>query len=268
MIFKLKFSLICQFSDRILRLLERLREVQSLAITKPYLTALILMLCSIFAHASDKNIFPYKSCFEASAKKYNLDPNFLAAVASVESSFNPLAESSSGALGLMQIKWPQTALELGVTKKSDLFKPCANIDAGASYLAMLFSRFESKLFALAAYYQGPTRIKKEGNIPRHSVFYIEKVLQEEVLIAESDGLTRNGACDLADFQTLSQKTHHPKVRLEEASLWLTQNHTFCSTPELLKLRNRLPEIMGTADTSGELRLLINNAIQEKSAPKK
>ena len=268
MIFKLKSSLICQFSDRIMRFLERLREAQSLAIAKPYLNALILMLCSIFAHASDKNIFPYKSCFEASAKKYNLDPNFLAAVASVESSFNPLAESSSGALGLMQIKWPQTALELGVTEKSDLFKPCINIDAGASYLARLFRRFESKLFALAAYYQGPTKIKREGNIPRYSVFYIEKVLQEEVLIAESNRLNRSGACDLADFQSLSQKTHHPKVRLEEASEWLRKNHTFCSTPELLTLRNRLPEIMGTADAGGQLRLQINNAITKKSVPKK
>ena len=268
MILTLKFPLTCQFSDRPQRGSTALKRIPSLTTLKRGATILILMLCSISANASDKSVFPYKSCFEASAKKFNLDPNFLAAVASVESSFNPLAESSSGALGLMQIKWPQTALELGVTEKSDLFKPCINIDAGASYLARLFRRFESKLFALAAYYQGPTKIKKEGNIPRYSVFYIEKVLQEEVLIAESNGLNRGGACDLADFQSLSQKTHHPKVRLEEASEWLRKNHTFCSTPELLTLRNRLPEIMGTADAGGQLRLQINNAITKKSVPKK
>ena len=267
MTFDRKILLICRFFDRFCWIRTKLPKIEALTQPKHYLGLAILMLCSVGSYAAD-NVFPYKSCFEASANKFNLDPNFLAAVASVESSFNPLAKSSSGALGLMQIKWPQTAIELGVTEKSDLFKPCINIDAGASYLASLFAKFESKLFALAAYYQGPTKIRKEDNIPRHSVFYIEKVLREEVLIAESNGLTRSGACDLTDFQTLSQKTHHPKVRLEEASLWLTKNHTFCSTPELLRIRNRLPEIMGTADANGELRLLINNAIQEKSVPKK
>ena len=266
MIFECKYVPVCQFSDR--DWWTHASTTETRAGAKHCFAILILMLCSICSHASDRNLFPYKSCFEASANKFGLDPNFLAAVASVESSFNPLAESSSGALGLMQIKWPQTAFELGVTKKSDLFKPCINIDAGASYLATLFNRFGSKLFALAAYYQGPTKIKKEGNIPRQSVFYIEKVLQEEVFIAESNGLNRRGTCDLEDFHALGQRTHHPKVRLEEATLWLTQNHTFCSTPELLRIRNRLPEIMGTADASGELRLLINNAIQEKSVPKK
>ena len=267
MIFTPKKIHMCQFFDRFCFARTGLLKLKNLAHAKHYLALTTLILCSVCSHASD-NVFPYKSCFEASAKKFNLDPNFLAAVASVESSFDPLAESSSGALGLMQIKWPQTAIELGVTKKSDLFNPCLNIDAGASYLANLFSKFKSKLFALAAYYQGPTKIRKEDNIPRHSVFYIEKVLREEVLIAESSELSRSGKCELANLQALSQKTHHPKTRLKEAHLWFTQNHIFCSTPELLRMRNRLPEIMGTADASGELRLLINNAIQEKSATKK
>ena len=125
---KHKTFLICQISDRCRRILAYLPKNPTPTSAKRYLAALILMLGSICSHASDNTVFPYKSCFEASAKKFNLDPNFLAAVASVESSFNPLAESSSGALGLMQIKWPQTAFELGVTEKSDLFKPCTNIE--------------------------------------------------------------------------------------------------------------------------------------------
>ena len=264
---KTKILLICRLFDRSFRTPGKLPGSGSTAYTKHLPVFITLMLFSAWPYA-EENVFPYKSCFEVSANTYNLDPNFLAAVASVESSFNPNAESASGALGLMQIKWPQTAIELGVTKKSDLFKPCVNIDAGARYLANLFTRFESKLFALAAYYQGPTKIKRDDHIPRQSVFYIEKVLQEEVLIAESNGLKRNGACDLLDFQAVAQKTHHPKFRLKEASLWFKKNHPFCSTPELLRIRNRLPEIMGTADASGELRLQISNAIKEKSVPKK
>ena len=224
-------------------------------------------LFSINGYA-DVEQFPFKPCFEKSAKKFDLDPNFLAAVASVESGFDPKAESSSGAVGLMQIKWPQTAQELGVTSKSELLDPCSNIDAGARYLAKLFDRFDSKLFALAAYYQGPTKIGKEGNIPSLSVSYIEKVLKEELLITNLSELARSGSCRLIDFQTAVQKNHHPNKRLGAASTWLRKNYAYCSTPELLRLSNRLPELMGTADAKGELKLLITSAIKNKSHRKK
>ena len=209
------------------------------------------------------DVFHFKSCFEANDKKYEISPNLLAAVASVESSFNPLAESSSGALGLMQIKWPLTAKELGITNKSDLLDPCKNIDAGAKYLAYLSSRFESKLLAIAAYFQGPTRIGKKNDIPKKSVGYVERVLREEALIASSNELKRDGKCELVTFQGLTQKTHHPEKRLEVAYRWVVEHHQFCSTPDLLKIRNRLPELMGTADTKGDLRLLIDNTIRKK-----
>ena len=267
MIFNLKLIYRCRYSDRFSVSWTKLTPIKILADIKHYFILSTLITSAAYSHASD-SFFPYKSCFEASAKKFNLDANFIAAVASVESSFNPLAESSSGAIGLMQIKWPQTAIELGVMNKDDLTDPCLNIDAGASYLASLSSRFQSKLFALAAYHQGPTKIKQVDHIPRQSVIYIEKILQEEVLIAESSKLSRRGSCNLMEFQASSLRTHHPKIRFQEAYQWLTRNRTFCSTPELLAIRNRLPEIMGTADAKGELRLLINNAIREKSANNK
>jgi len=241
------------------------------------MSALKLLTCpilsvAVLSFAAESNAgqdqFPFKTCFEQSAEKFGLDPNFLAAVASVESSFNPGTVSSSGAIGLMQIKWPQTARELGVNNRSDLFDPCKNIEAGANYLAKLLARFDSKLFALAAYYQGPTRIGIDLNIPRPSVFYIEKVLKEELLIAELSELLRVGSCDLAAFQAISQSIHHPRERLRKTSQWLQENHIFCSTPELIRLNNRLPELMGTADVKGLLKLQISNAISEKSAHKK
>ena len=222
--------------------------------------ALSASICS--AVASD-DLFPFKSCFETSGKKFGVSPNLLAAVASVESSFDPMAESSSGALGLMQIKWPLTAKELGITNKSDLFEPCKNIDAGAKYLSYLNSRFGSKLLAIAAYFQGPTRIGEKNDIPKKSVGYVERVLREEALIASSNELKRDGKCEFVTFQTLSQKTHHPKKRLEVAYRWIVEHHEFCSTPDLLRIRNRLPELMGTADTKGNLRLLIDTTIQKK-----
>lgn len=263
---KLKKKSPCQFFDG--RYLSK-DSVGLGKILRAFTRQIIFLTFPLFSITGYADIeqFPFKPCFEKSAKKFNLDPNFLAAVASVESSFDPKAESSSGAVGLMQIKWPQTAKELGVLRKADLFNPCSNIDAGARYLAKLFDRFDSKLFALAAYYQGPTKIGREGHIPSQSVSYIEKVLREELLITNLSELARSGKCRLLDFQTVVQKNHHPKNRLKEASIWLQKNFAYCSTPELLRLSNRLPELMGTADAKGELKLLIYSAINNKSHKK-
>ena len=254
----------CQISDTTQHMTLINRFVKPLS----YLMISSLAIFFSLQSRASEGQFPFKACFEQSAERFSLDPSFLAAVASVESSFNPQAISSSGALGLMQIKWPQTAKELGVNRRSDLFDPCLNIDAGANYLARLLDRFDSKLLALAAYYQGPSKIEKEGAIPSLSVFYIEKVLREEQLITELNELVKSGSCNLTAFQAISQSVHHPKERLRKASRWIKENHLFCSTPELIRLNNRLYELMGTADVKGELKSQINKAISQKSAQTK
>jgi hypothetical protein len=71
----------------------------------------------------------------AAADQVGLDPLLLLAVAAVESSFNPLAESVVGAKGLMQIipKWHREKLDaLGGDRA--LFDPEANILLGARIL--------------------------------------------------------------------------------------------------------------------------------------
>tara|TARA_R110000822_G_scaffold299355_1_gene422326 strand:- start:705 stop:1268 length:564 start_codon:yes stop_codon:yes gene_type:complete len=123
--------------------------------------------------------YPYKECFFIAAEKHKLDAEYLAAIASVESSFNPLAESSSNAIGLMQIQWPGTAQELGVTNKEELYKPCNNIDLGAKYIVILEDRFNSKLLALSAYFEGPTKVSKTKTISTISINYIDRVLSRE-----------------------------------------------------------------------------------------
>lgn len=71
----------------------------------------------------------------AAADEVGLDPLLLLAVAAVESSFNPLAESVMGAKGLMQIipKWHREKLE-SLGGDEALFDPEANILLGARIL--------------------------------------------------------------------------------------------------------------------------------------
>ena len=75
--------------------------------------------------------FPYEACFRRAAQDHGLPVTLLLAVARGESDFDARAVSSANALGLMQIRWPQTAKHLGITQKSRLFDPCTNVDAGA-----------------------------------------------------------------------------------------------------------------------------------------
>ena len=69
------------------------------------------------------------------ADEVGLDPLLVLAVIAIESSFNPLAESSVGAKGLMQIipKYhPAKVLALG--GEAALWDPVSNIEIGAAIL--------------------------------------------------------------------------------------------------------------------------------------
>jgi soluble lytic murein transglycosylase-like protein len=71
----------------------------------------------------------------AAAEEVGLDPLLLLAVAAVESSFNPLAQSVMGAKGLMQIIPKYHPEKLGIAGDDRvLFDPDANIRLGARIL--------------------------------------------------------------------------------------------------------------------------------------
>jgi soluble lytic murein transglycosylase-like protein len=96
------------------------------------------------------------------ATEQRLDPLLLRAVIRQESSFQPCAVSSKGAMGLMQLM-PGTAAQLGV---DDAFNAQENITAGAKYLRMLLDRYDGRLpLALGAYNAGPARVDAHGSVP-------------------------------------------------------------------------------------------------------
>ncbi|HEY3452234.1 MAG TPA: lytic transglycosylase domain-containing protein [Myxococcales bacterium] len=98
------------------------------------------------------------------ARRNGLDPQLVAAVAEVESHYDPFAISSQGAVGVMQVM-PATARWLGGSARKalrdrELFDFELNLVLGTGYLAQLIKEFSSLEAALLAYNAGPTGARK------------------------------------------------------------------------------------------------------------
>ncbi len=126
------------------------------------------------------------------AKQHGIELELLLALIHVESTFNPLAVSPSGAGGLMQMM-PDTARGLGLKvpqyqnkrnptrdgKVDERFDARKNIHAGLSYFRTLLDKYGgNRQLALGAYNVGPGRVKKGGPLPAGGKKYAEKVLNQ------------------------------------------------------------------------------------------
>ncbi len=94
-----------------------------------------------------------------------VDPLLVVAVIRCESSFNPLAVSGPGAMGLMQVmpdtgKWLAQKRGFDLQKTQNLYDIELNIELGTAYLASLIQQFGSVEYALVAYNAGPGLAKK------------------------------------------------------------------------------------------------------------
>lgn len=117
--------------------------------------------------------------FEA-AELFRLDPYLVLAVIAVESRFNPLAESSAGAKGLMQIMAEVHMEKFQALGGGDLvLTPWANIRVGATILREYLDRYRNLDSALRAYVGvGPSGVTE----------YPEKVLRERSrIVAAAQG---------------------------------------------------------------------------------
>lgn len=113
---------------------------------------------------------------ETHAQRQGLDPELVRAVVVVESSYDPAARSSKGAMGLMQLM-PATASNLQVENPYD---PAENLRGGTTYLRQMLDRFDGDLeLALAGYNAGPEAVTRYRGLPPYPEThdYVDRVMR-------------------------------------------------------------------------------------------
>ena len=106
---------------------------------------------------------PFGNLFATAGTRRGISPALLAAVAKVESNYDPDALSPAGARGLMQITQP-TARDLGV----DPLDPAQAVDGAARLLRQHLTEFGTVPLALAAYNAGGGSVRRYGGIPPYA----------------------------------------------------------------------------------------------------
>ena len=225
-----------------------------------HLPAFSLAITSPDMSATEEGI-PFYSCFNSAADQHGIDRHWLIAVAIIESSLDPTAVSTANAMGIMQIKWPQTAKHLGIDDQRILFDACSSIEAGARYLAEVRTPYLQLLpeqrdnMMLAAYRIGPNALKRLNQLPEVAEEYIRKVRFEKSNLDQIVEAAQH-TCVLEDLKRLALKTHHPLARGQRSIDWITQNQSKCDQTSWKRLIENLPIWLGTAHSNVKLQELL------------
>lgn len=118
---------------------------------------------------------------DAVARRHDIDPLLLHAIAHVESRHDPSARSPAGARGLMQVM-PGTAERFGIGRAESLHDAPTNLEVSASYLKTLQQRFGTDLpLVLAAYNAGEGAVERHGRrVPPYAETrqYVRQVIEQ------------------------------------------------------------------------------------------
>ncbi len=131
-----------------------------------WILSLVVLAVLAFVLVGEIQKYFYPREYSESVARYSFEFDvpepLIYAVIRTESNFNPNAESSAGACGLMQIMpdtfdWLADRLD-ETPNDGQVFDPDTNIRYGVSYLRFLYDRFGSWETAVAAYNAGHGRV--------------------------------------------------------------------------------------------------------------
>lgn len=83
-----------------------------------------------------------KPMIDRVSTRYGVEGALVHAVVEAESGYDPLAVSSAGAIGLMQVM-PATAADYGVSDPQSLFVPETNVQTGTRHLKRLLRKYKN-----------------------------------------------------------------------------------------------------------------------------
>lgn len=118
------------------------------------------------------------------AREHGVSRHLIRAIIETESEFDPLAVSSRGACGLMQLM-PGTLRRFGV---ADCFDVRENVAAGTRFLKALLIRYEGSIaLSVAAYNAGEGAVARHRGIPpyRQTRAYVRRV--QGILVMAREG---------------------------------------------------------------------------------
>ncbi|MBQ0080710.1 MAG: transglycosylase SLT domain-containing protein [Alistipes sp.] len=152
-------------------------------------------------------ISQFDSIFKTIGIKYGIDWRLLSAIARYESNFTSDAQSSGGAMGLMQVM-PSIAEHFSVSK-NELWDPYKNVEVAAQLLCLCMRQIstldietkDNTCFFLACYHCGFSRIEKayqyalyynETEFSWERIgFYLELLAEENLMPLDSLGVANN-----------------------------------------------------------------------------
>lgn len=144
----------------------------------------------LWRHISGSGLTTNERFVEAAARRLSVEPALAVAVAWQESRLEQTARSRTGAIGIMQIE-PDTASlagrDLGVL--IDARRPADNALAGVFWLHSLLGSYGGdRRAALAAYYEGPGNLARQGYLTGTAEYVAHALAVRRALLAAAPDL--------------------------------------------------------------------------------
>lgn len=148
----------------------------------------------------------YWQTIVSAARRYGLDPYFVAAIIRQESQFSSAALSPAGARGVMQVMpatgaWIAKMTGMRDFERAKLYDVDMNIGIGTWYLSYLLKRFKNDLYLVsAAYNAGPEAVAAWARINRGAVD--PDVFVEAIPYRETRGYVKKVLRNYAEYRRI------------------------------------------------------------------
>lgn len=153
-------------------------------------SALTITTRPLWARMTSRRYTGVEWAIESTARRMRVEPALALAVAWQESRFDQSSRSDTGAIGIMQVE-PDTATlaarDLG--RPIDAYSPADNIVAGIFWLHSLLSSYNGSIDStLAAYYEGPGNLARQGYVQGTAQYVAHAEALRRALLAANGGL--------------------------------------------------------------------------------